>query len=360
MDRSTSKKNVGWHRLTFALNRCGIIKVFLLLLTLSAVPLHSGYSAENRDPLTYRLKWLFNTSVVGDLYADRQGYFEAQHLQVAVKAGGPERDAIKELELGYADFGVASADQVIRALAKGSPVVVICQLFQINPLQWIYRADSITLERLSDLKGKRIGITFGGNDEAVMRALLSEGGIDERDVTLFSVRYDYTPFYRKQVDFWPVYRNAQAVILTEKLQAEGEPVSFLDPSRFGVKFVANSVVTSRRMVENNPETVKRFLAALLEGWRQALAPENQETAIATLQAYDKDSSLDILVQQLVATRQIVEPETDFPIGAIDKNAWRQTERIMHTQGLIKKPVEIENALISDFLPRAPDTGGIIK
>ena len=228
--------------------------------------------------------------------------------------------------------------------------MVICQLFQINPLQWIYRTDSITLDRLSDLKGKKIGITFGGNDEAIMRTLLSEGGIGERDVSLFSVRYDYTPFYRKQVDIWPVYRNAQAVILAEKLRTEGEPVGFFDPSRFGVKFVANSVVTSRRMVETNPETVKRFLTALLDGWRQALAPENQKTAIAVLQAYDKDSSLEILTQQLAATRKIVAPETDFPIGAIDTNAWRQTERIMHAQGLITEAVNIENALISDFLP----------
>ena len=95
--------------------------------------------ARGAEQLTYRLKWLFNASVVGDLYADAHGDFAAAGLDVTIKAGGPERDAIKELELGQAQFGVASADQVIRALAKGSPVVVIAQLFQDNPLQWIYR-----------------------------------------------------------------------------------------------------------------------------------------------------------------------------------------------------------------------------
>lgn len=344
--------------MTRAFTRINIATIFIFILSLFAVPQYAGHATENRKPLTYRLKWLFNTSVVGDLYADRQGIFEARRLEVDVKAGGPERDAIKELELEYADFGVASADQVIRAIAKGSPVVVICQLFQINPLQWIYRTDSISLERLSDLKGKKIGVTFGGNDEAIMRALLSEGGLGERDVVLFSVRYDYMPFYRKQVDIWPVYRNAQAVILSQKLNAEGEKVDFFDPSRFGIQFVANSVVTSRRMVENDPETVRRFLAALLEGWRQALAPENQEKAVAVLQAYDKDSSLELLTRQLVETRRIVMPETDFSIGAIDENAWRQTERIMHAQGLIRETVDIETALMPDFLPETRNVDGI--
>ena len=72
-----------------------------------------------------------------------------------------EKDAIKELELGHAQFGVASADQVIRAVSKGAPIVVIAQLFQINPLHWIYRPDKTPLKTPQDLKGKTIGITFG-------------------------------------------------------------------------------------------------------------------------------------------------------------------------------------------------------
>ena len=77
--------------------------------------------SEKKHPLeevNYRLKWLYNISVVGDLWADAQGNFERNGLKVNVKPGGPEKDAIKELEIGHAQFGVASADQVIRAVAK--------------------------------------------------------------------------------------------------------------------------------------------------------------------------------------------------------------------------------------------------
>ena len=124
--------------------------------------------------LAYPLLW-----VAGDLYALEEGFFAAEGLAVEVKAGGPERDAIKELELGYAKFGVASADQVIRACAKGAKVVVLAQLFQINPLQWIYRPDAVKLESLADLKGQTIGVTFGGNDETIMKTLLALGQIKE-------------------------------------------------------------------------------------------------------------------------------------------------------------------------------------
>ena len=67
-------------------------------------------------------------------------------------------------------------------------------------------------------KNKTIGVTFGGNDEAILRALLARYDITEEQVHLFSVRYDYTPFYEGKVAFWPLYLNAQAVIIGEKLK----------------------------------------------------------------------------------------------------------------------------------------------
>lgn len=300
--------------------------------------------SETDETITYRLKWLFNVSAAGDLYADENGIFKAHGLEVDVKAGGPERDAIKELELGYADLGVASADQVIRALSKKSPVVVIAQLFQINPLQWVYRDTHMAIEELRHLKGKTIGVTYGGNDETIMRAILSKAGLKERDVTYFSVRYDYTPFYQDRVDLWPVYRNAQGIIIADKLAAAGEGVIFFDPSRFGIQFAANSVVTSLQMLEEKPQVVKKFLTALLEGWQKAMDPGLQKKTLQTLQQFDADTPLPIIEKQLMVTRQLVQPALDIPIGTIDVDAWRQTEAIMLSQNLISEPVNIEQSL----------------
>lgn len=298
-----------------------------------------------RTPVTYRLKWLYNTSVVGDLYADAEGNFAAHGLAVSVKEGSPEHDAIKELELGYAQFGVASADQVIRAAAKGSPIVVIAQLFQINPLQWVYRSDKVHIRSPADFKGKTLGITYGGNDETIMRTLLSEYGIPVSSVVLYSVRYDYTPFYEGKVDLWPVYVNAQGIIIQDKLEKAGEKVAFFNPDAFGVKFVANSVVTSRKLLNEQPKLVDEFRKALLEGWKAAMAPENGEKAIAVLQRFDRDTPIEIIRKQLAATRSLIQPKPDTVIGAIDAAAWKQTEKIMLAQKQISEPVSVDKILL---------------
>ncbi|MBC2736112.1 MAG: ABC transporter substrate-binding protein [Desulfobacteraceae bacterium] len=319
--------------------------VALCLTLFAAFPPAAATGAEK---LTYRLKWLFNTSVVGDLYADVRKEFAAAGLDVTVKPGGPERDAIKELELGQAQFGVASADQVIRAMAKGSPVVVIAQLFQVNPLQWIYRQADPPITRLEDLRGRTIGITYGGNDETIMRTILAKAGLTEQDVRLFSVRYDYTPFYQKKVDIWPVYRNTQGIFIGQKMMDGGEPVQFFIPSDYGIQFVANSVVTSRQMAEERPETVRQFLTALLKGWEEALDPAKSSLVVEMLQEFDKDTPRKQLAEQLEITRRLVKPQSGVAIGVIDRDAWIQTEKIMYDQKQIVKPVHVETALMPRF------------
>jgi NitT/TauT family transport system substrate-binding protein len=296
------------------------------------------------EEVTYRLKWLFNISVVGDLWADAHGNFARHGLKVNLKPGGPEKDAIKELEMGHAQFGVASADQVIRAVSKGSPIVVLAQLFQVNPLHWIYRPDRTLLKTPLDLKGKTIGITYGGNDETIMRALLAKYNITEDQVKLYSVRYDYTPFYQGKVDLWPLYRNAQAPIIGEKLRKAGERFDLMSPSGLGIRFVANSVITTQKMLDERPETVKRFVKALIEAWREALLVEHKDKAIETVLKYNPETPADIVAKQLPATRILMLPAKDSKFGKIDVAAWQQTEKIMLDQKLIPAPVNIENRL----------------
>jgi len=320
-------------------------KLFLLLAFFMGMVCVTVANAQTQNiQLNYRLKWLFNTSVAGDIWADVNGYFSASGLSVTVKEGSPEKNAINELELGYADFGVASADQVIRALDKGADIVVIAQLFQINPMQWIYRTDQPEIKTLADLKGRSIGITFGGNDETIMNAIFEKAGITKSDVRISGVRFDFTPFLRKKVDVWPVYRNSQGVILQNKLAHEKEQVYFFNPSDFGVNFVANSVVTSGGLIKNRPDIVSLFTKSLLSAWEDAMNPLNEKTVLRAVKAFDKGTDDDILQQQLEATRNLIKPAKALKIGTIDEGAWKQTEQIMLKEQLIKNPVHIEGRL----------------
>ncbi len=315
------------------------MKRLLLILTSLIVFSTSLQAADNE--YVYRLKWLFNSSVAGDIYADEYGYFTDAGIKVKVKEGGPGKNGINELELGQSHFAVASADQVIRALDKGADVVVLAQIFQVNPMQWIYRASHPEIKNIADLKGKNIGVTFGGNDESIMNTLFAKGGITKDDVKITGARFDFTPFLTGKVDVWPVYRNSQGVILENKLGQEGEKVRFMNPADFGVSFVANSVITSGKMIKEHPEVVDKFVQALVKGWDKAMDSSNEANSLAAIAARDKGNNDAIRKQQLEVTRALVIKDGVF--GKIDEAAWKQTEKIMLKEGQIKKAVTVENS-----------------
>ena len=317
-----------------------LITLLLFLFFISAT---NGYARETK--LNYRLKWLFNASVAGDIYADEKGYFKANGLDVTVKEGGPGINPISELELGRSQFGVASADQVIRALEKGAKIKVLAQLFQINPMQWIYRADQPEIKTLQDLKGRKIGITYGGNDETIMNTLLAKAGLTKDDVFLTSVRFDATPFFKRKVDVWPTYRNSQGVKYKDDLSKAGEDVLFFNPLDFGINFVANSVITTEAMVKQHPDVVNKFLTALLKGWEDSMELKNEPDALQTIKKRDKEKNDDIRRKQMTATRDLVKPSRSIKIGYIDIKAWKQTEAIMLKENQIKKKVNVEHRLI---------------
>ena len=99
------------------------------------------------------------------------------------------------------------------------------------------------------------------------------------------------------------------------------------------------------MIESRPDTVKRFITALVEGWREALDPANKERAIKTVLQFNKETPEAIVRQQLPVTRKLMMPTADFSFGKIDVAAWKQTEEIMLSQKLIPTPVNVEKLLM---------------
>ena len=305
----------------------------------------SGHKEKTKlTKVTYRLKWLFNASSAGDIWADRAGFFKNAGLAVELKEGGAEQDAITDIEMGRAMFGTASADQVIRARAKGADIVVVAQIFQQNPLQWIYFSDNTpAINTPSDLKGLTIGITYGGNDEAIFTALMKKYHLTENDLNLYAVHYDYAPFWKGEVNLWPVYRNTEGIVLSRKMAQGGRTASFFEPGRYGINFVANSIITSRKIYMERPELIKKFTMALINAWTDALSEKNLHKTAEQVHTLDPDTPVPVIMEQLASTREFILPANTVP-GSIDRDAWKQTCEIMLDQKLIKHNVDIASIL----------------
>jgi NitT/TauT family transport system substrate-binding protein len=313
-----------------------------------------------------RLKWLANAGFVGELYADTYGLYLGEGLHVTVAAGGPDRDALTALLRPNSEtwFAVASSDQVLSRIYGGATDLrVVAQIYARSPVRWIYRRSLGQIRGPGDLVGKRIGVATGDNDEAMMRTYLRNNQIQESQVRLVGIQYDFGPFLSGAVDLFPVYSNTQGVELQRMLAAQHEEVAFFDPSvgPGAVPFAANSIVTTSRIVTEHPEVVRAFLRATLRGWEESIQSQNLDRSTRAVIHAMHSASVDdaSIAAQVSATRPIVKPSASHRIGTIDRAAWVQTEQTLLSAGQLKDAagrvvstrVGIEAYIADQFLPR---------
>jgi NitT/TauT family transport system substrate-binding protein len=160
-----------------------------------------------------------------------------------------------------------------------------------------YIVSSKNISKPEQLRGKRLGISrFGSLSDFLLRLSLRELGIDpNKDVTILQI--GGTPVRTAALQSG----NIDATILTveEKFAAEkfGTNVLF-DLRTLGLEFLSNDVVTTRRFINQEEETVRKFIKALVEG----------------IQYYKthKNESIDIMAKYMRTTdRKVVEVGYEF-------------------------------------------------
>src|SRR3990172_8956887 len=122
---------------------------------------------------------------IAPIMAERRGYFSAEGLNdVDIVAPGEDELALENLKAGKADFILDLRPLLAFAENnKDTPVYIIGGMIGGN-LTYLHGAKGI--ERIEDLKGKRVGLGEGGGSRSSLwtKDLLRRHGLDpDKDVT---------------------------------------------------------------------------------------------------------------------------------------------------------------------------------
>ena len=193
--------------------------------------------------------------------AKEGGYFEKNGLAVeaiSIPGSSLALQAMLAGELPIIQLGGAAS---IQANLAGADTVIIATIVK-KFLFWIYSRQDI--RRMEDLKGKIFGTTrFGTLSDLASRFALQLHGIDpERDITMTQ-----TAGPAETVTAIATGRiQAAALSPPATLQAKKAKLrELLDMSKLDNEYHINGVVTTRKFLRSNEDTVRRFLRAYIEG-----------------------------------------------------------------------------------------------
>lgn len=190
------------------------MKHLAFLLPLIATP------AAAADQMTILLDWFVNPDHGPIIVAQQQGFFAAEGLEVTIQPPADPADPPKLLAAGQADLAVSYQPQLHLLVAEGMPVKRVGTLID-NPLNCLLVLADGPVKQIADLKGRKIGFSVGGVEDAVLGSILKGAGLTLDDVELVNVNWSLSPSLMSgQVDaVIGAYRNFEL----NQMQIEGRP-----------------------------------------------------------------------------------------------------------------------------------------
>jgi ABC-type nitrate/sulfonate/bicarbonate transport system substrate-binding protein len=185
--------------------------------------------------------------------AEVKGYFRDQGLenQTIVIPGST---AIAALVSGNVDFSGAGGTGM-RAAVRGAPIKAV--MFQTEKVTW-YLLAAADIQKISDLKGKRVAVgTIGDTQDALITLLVEREGVSGRDIgriAMPSRNTTNTILSLKTGAFSAAVVNADESLLGEK---EGLRTLAFVGDLFPYPF--QGFVATDKMIAERPNDIKRWL-----------------------------------------------------------------------------------------------------
>ncbi|MBG6142123.1 putative hydroxymethylpyrimidine transport system substrate-binding protein [Labrenzia sp. EL_142] len=303
-----------------------------LLVSLSvAAALFASAPVQAAEKLTVLLDWFTNPDHAPVITAQTLGFFEAEGLEVELIEPADPAMPPKLVAAGQGDIAISYQPTLHAHIEEGLPVSWVGTLVE-TPLNSLIVLKDGPIKELKDLKGKTIGFSVSGFEDAMLGQMLKSVGLSMDDVELVNVNFALSPALMSgQVDaVIGAYRNFE---LTQ-LEIEGKEGTAFFPEENGVPIFDELIYVVNKDQTDDPRFVK-FLAAV-EAATIYLTNHPEEAWNAFIEAYPHlNDELNKRAWADTLPRFAKRP------GSLDEGRYQRFAEFMAEAGLISKVVPVD-------------------
>lgn len=323
-------------------------KVVLLMLTLALALMGCASSNSTNEAGAMRhiklpMGYIPNIQYAPFYVAIDKGYFAEEGIEIEFDYSF-ETDGVALTGAGELPFAVASGEQVLLARSQGLPVVYAFAWYQEFPIS-VISAPELNIKEPADLRGKKIGLPglFGANYIG-LEALLFEGGVDPKEVSMDAIGFNQVEAYASgNSDIVVGYTANEPIVIS----SQGFKLSELRVADY-VDLIANGIVTNEDTIANDPELIKGMARALAHGIADTIA-NPEEAYIISLKFVENLKDQDKEVQMQVLNTSIEFWKADR-IGYSNPQAWENMNNLLVKMQLIPEAIDLSKAFTNEFIP----------
>jgi putative hydroxymethylpyrimidine transport system substrate-binding protein len=302
-----------------------------VLLVLAACMLAMPAVAQTTK-LTLLLDWFVNPDHGPLIVARENGYFREAGLDVEMIAPADPNDPPKLVAAGKADLAISYQGQLTMQAAEGLPLVRVATIVG-TPLNSLLVLRDGPVKSIADLKGRKIGFSVGGFEDALLTTMLGKYGLKLGDVTLVNVNFSLSPaLLTGQVDgVIGAFRNFEM----NQLDIEGKPGRAFFVEEEGVPPYDELIVVANRARAKDP-AFRKFVDAMERGVHFTINQPDAAWALFAKGGKELDTELNKRAWRDTIRRFNASP------AALDTARYRRFGAFLETTGVIKKAPPVES------------------
>jgi NitT/TauT family transport system substrate-binding protein len=311
----------------------------LALATLLAQP------AAAQTKVVFGTDWLAEAEHGGFYQALAKGFYKAHGLDVTIRMGGPQANPPQQVALGLVDIQISSGSFAAMALAQQDiPVVAVAAFFQKDP-QVLISHPGTGSDTIAAMKGKPIMIS-AANRTGSWLFLKAKFGFTDDQIRPYN--FSVLPFLADPTAIEEGFVSSEPYQIAK---ASGiKPVVNLLADN-GYDSYSNVLLVRSRYVQQQPEVVRAFIEASVEGWRSYMADPAPGNAL--IRHDNPDIGQDVLDNSVAVMRQygIVDSgdSRTLGLGAMTDARWKSFFDTMVAAGLYKADLDYHKAFTLQFV-----------
>lgn len=295
------------------------------------------------------LKWLHQAQFAGLYVAKEKGFYADAGLDVKITEWDFTVSQEDELAQGVSDFAVLNPVELLEAIGKGLDFRAVAVIYRDAAYALIASKDS-GIETPADFRGKILS-NKGGTDDGkiVFPALLKAFDVGEDEVTYVDSSFDTheaDDIASGSADVSDLYRTDQVYVF----QQRGMEYNLILPEKFGFEMYGDVLVTTQKLIDENPDFVKRFVQATIAGWEYAVTNPSEAVDLTmpyvTNEIY-KDRDLEVFI--LGNSIPLIKPEGVERIGGMEFVRWQRLYESMQSVGLLENDFDVTQVFTRKFL-----------
>ena len=166
-----------------------MVRFFLTMLSLLCLLCKNAIAD---DKMRVLLDWFVNPDHGPLIIAQENGYFADVGLEVEIIAPADPSAPPKLVAAGQADIAISYQPQLHLQIAEGLPLIRVGTLVA-TPLNCLLALEDGPIKTLADLKGKKVGYSVAGVEEALLTGMLARHNVKFSDIDLINVNFSLSP-----------------------------------------------------------------------------------------------------------------------------------------------------------------------